>query len=144
MKPPSIKCPCCGARLSLEPWAPVSRAWTDWAAIDWAQPNHIIARALGVTHEAVSKQRKKHGGAPQLRPRKSQPKGIAWSAVDWSQSTKAIAEAMRVTPSTVSVQRRRWAPETLRVKFSPLPNTELRNGDGIAAGGTINGDAPTV
>lgn len=44
------------------------RSSTDWQAVDWMQPNTVIADQLGVTEAAVRKQRKRAGVDPACLP----------------------------------------------------------------------------
>jgi iron only hydrogenase large subunit-like protein/DNA-binding CsgD family transcriptional regulator/transcriptional regulator with XRE-family HTH domain len=68
----------------------------DYSNADWAQPDKILARQLGVTQDTVARQRRRRGvGAPKDR----------YADVDWAQTNADIARRLGVAPATVWYQR---------------------------------------
>lgn len=86
---------------------------TDYSAVDWTQPNSVIAKTLGVRNSNVANARRTHAPETIGIFQRGFPSRVDWSAVDWSRPTSALAAELGVPKSHVSFARRKYAPETV-------------------------------
>jgi len=75
-------------------------------AVDWSQPNYILAPQLGVSTSRISQLRQLAGAAP-LRPGRG-PGSVTWpKTVDWTKHDREIAEQVGRTRQAVNLMRKR-------------------------------------
>lgn len=76
-------------------------AKAEWLAIDWSQPNDVIAVKMGVKLHTVYTYRAKLGKTVRPRPRK-----VDWSTIDWSKNNTDLARDLGASYDTVA--KKRW------------------------------------